>query len=299
MSSAFNTPDNDAPALPLHQQFKDAFRATGYVTNGQAWELADAAMTVHRKDLAAAPTPPVDAVPGEPVAMGCHCDLDPDSTPDGCVLDSGRPEDCTRTKSGKITRREDCDEWKPIRLAASVASRAGSEPVAWQIRRRDVQSKWQHFDGHEADRAVLVANGWEERPLYAIAPAAAAEPCTLRDPRMEPFDRHGPFPGMIAAFELSYGQSWTDKDWRDEASTWARAWKAALADRERAASLVAREGMYLVGLCLDEDRTLHATVMRKEANGGATVLLSDYVKMPKGQDVIMRFGAASAGEAQS
>jgi hypothetical protein len=59
-----------------------------------------------------------------------------------------------------------------------------------------------------------------------------------------------------------------------------------------ASSPVAAEGqkvreMYL-GLCLDDDDTLHATIMRKEADGGATVLLSDYVKMPRGQDIIMR-----------
>ena len=38
-----------------------------------------------------------------------------------------------------------------------------------------------------------------------------------------------PYPGMIAAFESHYGQSFADKDWRDEASVWAAAWKAAKA----------------------------------------------------------------------
>ena len=40
---------------------------------------------------------------------------------------------------------------------------------------------------------------------------------------------HGPdapYPGMVEAFEKHYGQSWTDKEWRDEARTWAAAWKA-------------------------------------------------------------------------
>ena len=38
-----------------------------------------------------------------------------------------------------------------------------------------------------------------------------------------------PYPGMIGAFERYYGQSFADKDWRNEASVWAAAWKAALA----------------------------------------------------------------------
>lgn len=36
-----------------------------------------------------------------------------------------------------------------------------------------------------------------------------------------------PYPGMIEAFELHYGQSFTDKDWRAETSVWAAAWKSA------------------------------------------------------------------------
>lgn len=37
---------------------------------------------------------------------------------------------------------------------------------------------------------------------------------------------NAPYPGMIAAFEQYYGQSFKDKDWRTEASVWAAAWKA-------------------------------------------------------------------------
>ena len=36
-----------------------------------------------------------------------------------------------------------------------------------------------------------------------------------------------PYPGMIGAFEAHYGQSFKDKDWRNEASVWAQAWSAA------------------------------------------------------------------------
>lgn len=37
-----------------------------------------------------------------------------------------------------------------------------------------------------------------------------------------------PYPGMISAFERYYAQSFTDKDWRREASVWAAAWKQAM-----------------------------------------------------------------------
>ncbi len=37
-----------------------------------------------------------------------------------------------------------------------------------------------------------------------------------------------PYPGMISAFERYYSQSFIDKDWRNEASVWAAAWKQAL-----------------------------------------------------------------------
>lgn len=36
-----------------------------------------------------------------------------------------------------------------------------------------------------------------------------------------------PYPGMSEAFEQHFSQSFTDREWRAEASTWAAAWKAA------------------------------------------------------------------------
>lgn len=43
-----------------------------------------------------------------------------------------------------------------------------------------------------------------------------------------------PYPGMIEAFEAHYGQSFTDKDWRNETGVWAAAW--GYATRQSAAS---------------------------------------------------------------
>ena len=36
-----------------------------------------------------------------------------------------------------------------------------------------------------------------------------------------------PYPGMIASFEIHYGQSFRDKEWRTESSCWAAAWHKA------------------------------------------------------------------------
>lgn len=36
-----------------------------------------------------------------------------------------------------------------------------------------------------------------------------------------------PYPGMADAFEQHFSQSFTDREWMAEASTWAAAWKAA------------------------------------------------------------------------
>lgn len=52
------------------------------------------------------------------VRCGCHMDLDPGMEPDGCVLDTNQPDDCIRTRNGRITRREDCPEWRPIKMVA-------------------------------------------------------------------------------------------------------------------------------------------------------------------------------------
>jgi len=43
-----------------------------------------------------------------------------------------------------------------------------------------------------------------------------------------------PYPGMIAAFETHYGQSFRDKAWRTEAACWAAAWSKAAARAESA-----------------------------------------------------------------
>ena len=72
----------------------------------------------------------------------------------------------------------------------------------------------------------------ERAQADALAAATRAQP-EARGQRlaaaMKRLDKEGPLPGMIAAFEQQFGQSWTDRDWRNETSVWACAWRAALA----------------------------------------------------------------------
>lgn len=49
---------------------------------------------------------------GTQVAYGCHCDLEPGMEPDGCVLDSGRPQDCIHARSGMS--KAEYQYWRPV-----------------------------------------------------------------------------------------------------------------------------------------------------------------------------------------
>lgn len=62
---------------------------------------------------------------------GCHCDLDPDQAPDGCVIDEGRPQDC-RLANG-LSRKEDCREWRPIAIQRDALAAAAPAPYAWAV----------------------------------------------------------------------------------------------------------------------------------------------------------------------
>jgi hypothetical protein len=62
-------------------------------------------------------------------------------------------------------------------------------------------------------------------PSAPEAPQPSARQERLRK-AMERFDRLGPLPGMIQAFETHVGASWTDPEWKQEAALWAGAWAA-------------------------------------------------------------------------
>jgi len=67
-------------------------------------------------------------------------------------------------------------------------------------------------------------------------------------------DDQSPYPGMAKAFEVHYGVSWTDRDWRNEQSTWAAAWRmawdrrATVLDAEQDAARLALEVHLIISI---------------------------------------------------
>jgi hypothetical protein len=95
------------PLREAAQQALDALEGVVRVADRATQEFADARTAI--ADLRAALA--------EPVPHGCHCDLEDDMAPDGCVLDDGNPDECVYARpllrQGK--GKTDCDYWQPIR----------------------------------------------------------------------------------------------------------------------------------------------------------------------------------------
>lgn len=49
---------------------------------------------------------------GSSAKFGCHCDLEEGQSPDGCVLDEGRAQDCVHARTGQS--KASCEYWQPI-----------------------------------------------------------------------------------------------------------------------------------------------------------------------------------------
>ena len=82
-------------------------------------------------------------------------------------------------------------------------------------------------------------------------------------------DGDAPYPGMIAAFENHYGQSFADKNWRREASVWAQAWHAAT--RANVASPAAQRVPLTDEQIVEAfDKSLNATQFREAFAWGVT-----------------------------
>ena len=95
------------------------------LTDAVAYELelsergaAGAANAIREALRATLPAPD-----GEAVAYGCHCDLEPHMEPDGCVIDTGRRQDCfyARSTTKPISKKEECEYWQPIKFAHPTA----------------------------------------------------------------------------------------------------------------------------------------------------------------------------------
>ena len=126
--------------------------------------------------------------------------------------------------------------WEAARNAvpapAETPTHVTPEPVAWAAHRSNgVIAQTTHY---EAEAKNWTSNGGDVRPLGYITPAPAD--ASLRENRlaeaMTRMDKLGPLPGMISAFENQFGQAWTDREWRQEASIWAAAWRAAMSQAD-------------------------------------------------------------------
>lgn len=92
-----------------HLWMHEATGHTRVVMNDEVWTASNAWFCVGPIVLAA----PIKKE--QDLAYGCHCDLEPGMQPDGCVLDEGSPDDCVKARG--ITKREQCDEWRPVSLS--------------------------------------------------------------------------------------------------------------------------------------------------------------------------------------
>ena len=48
----------------------------------------------------------------EPKKYGCYCGLEPGESPDGCLIDEGRPYDCAN--ASRVASKEQCEYWRPV-----------------------------------------------------------------------------------------------------------------------------------------------------------------------------------------
>jgi hypothetical protein len=88
----------------------------------------------------------------------------------------------------------------------------------------------------EAVLAALASAPSHPSEAPQAQPAAAVQSARERrlSAAMARIDAGGPLPGMIAAFESNFAQSWTDPEWSHETSLWAAAWRAGSADSRKA-----------------------------------------------------------------
>jgi hypothetical protein len=140
----------------------------------------------------------------------------------------------------------------------ALRAQAASVPVGWKLvpvkctsAMKDVGISYEYAT--VADGRLLAQSMWNEllaaTPAPSPAPVAQEAADTGADERIERAlgqfymgvsdSDKTPYPGMAEAFEGHFGQSWQDRDWRQEASTWAAAWRKAWDQR---AALAARAG---------------------------------------------------------
>lgn len=102
MSSETTLPLCKLCEKPPHDLGDDCFHCTG------SCNMSNAILTHDEwRKLMAVPAPAPEGV-----KYGCYCDLEPGQSPDGCVIDEGKPLGCVYATIGG--RKERCPYWRPI-----------------------------------------------------------------------------------------------------------------------------------------------------------------------------------------
>jgi hypothetical protein len=143
------------------------------------------------------------------------------------------------------------DEIRELRQAIEQAGKATPEHDALIAEMRVTAPIWEGYVGDmlrsAADKleayALAAPQMWtsaEQEVHDALCPALTGGKCSCSsspatvDKAWSQFcggigrGPDAPYPGMIQAFEAHYGQSFTDKDWRNETGIWAAAWGYAV-----------------------------------------------------------------------
>ena len=116
---------------------------------------------------------------GEAVAYGCHCDLEPHMEPDGCVIDTGRRQDCfyARSKTNPVNKKEECEYWQPIKFThpATDADRVAElEVVAYRFREKRLAGVVGWTPCGEREYDLLKGNDRYEVQVLVVRPTPDA-----------------------------------------------------------------------------------------------------------------------------
>lgn len=105
---------------------------------------------------------------------GCHVDLEEGNSPDGCVIDQNRRQDCLYAR--KHERKEQCGYWRPIAVpeAPQSVTTAAARDVLAERHRQVARENWtpEDDDCRRNDEIAAFA------ALYAMPPAARDWPAT-------------------------------------------------------------------------------------------------------------------------
>ena len=128
---------------------------------------------------------------------------------------------------------------EPAQPAPSVPNGWKEAAIAWEvcasIHREYGKGKDPFFNTRQGD---FVKHANDARAMLAASPKQEAQPApSEQDASVRKawarfsHELHrspdAPYPGMADAFEQHFSQSFIDREWRAEATTWAAAWKAA------------------------------------------------------------------------